>query len=234
MEEIWKSLNGVVEHGENYEVSNFGNVRSIDRRVNSRSGTRLVKGKMLKFYTDKYGYLKIGLYQNQKSKMYSVHRLVALAFIPNPENKPQVNHDDGVKTNNYVTNLEWATSSENQTHAIVTGLRKGVGGEENYNAKLSDEKILEIAELYKTRKYTLEELAEKFDSSLAVLSSIFSGKAWKHLNLNIDTKEYRKTIISDKIIIKVKELHSLGYSKRKIERESGVSRTTVTKILENY
>lgn len=232
LEEIWKSLKGVVVFGDYYEVSNLGNVRSVDRKVNSISGGRTVKGQMLKLHTDKDGYLGVKLYISRKYKSYRVHRLVAFAFIPNPENKPLVNHKDGLKDNNVLSNLEWATESENQRHAFETGLKKGIKGENNVNSKLTDEKILKIVELYKTDTYSMQELANMFDSSLSVISNVINGKAWAHLNV----EKHKRTnfIITDELVKAVKEMHEKGYSKRKIERESGVSRTTVTKILDNY
>lgn len=109
--EIWKPI-GV----KNYEVSNFGNVR------NTKHGqTYLLK----KNTNNSKGYERIGLMITDKlQKHYSVHRLVALAFIPNPENKREVNHKDECKTNNHYTNLEWTTPSENVRHSIETWRRK--------------------------------------------------------------------------------------------------------------
>lgn len=90
-----------------YVVSNFGEIYSERRK-----GT---KGKML-VYANEKGYLYVGLSKNNKRKKIGVHRVVALSFIPNPHNKPQVNHKDGNKLNNNVTNLEWATRKENEDH----------------------------------------------------------------------------------------------------------------------
>lgn len=87
------------------------------------------KGGWIKPCVDKYGYQKIDLHKGiNHIKRYFIHRLVAQTYIPNPENKPQVNHIDGDKQNNHVSNLEWCTASENQKHAVRTGLliqRKG-------------------------------------------------------------------------------------------------------------
>jgi hypothetical protein len=95
---------------ENYVVSNLGNVMNIST------------GKLLKpFYN--YGYEYVSLSKKSRSKNFRVHRLVALAFIPNPENKPTVNHADGDKHNNAASNLEWATSKEQTAHAMKTGLK---------------------------------------------------------------------------------------------------------------
>lgn len=106
MEEIWKE---VKDFEGLYEVSNFGNVKSLDRIGNNG---RHLKGKILKQHKNAYGYWVVKLYNNG-SCSYFVHRLVAIAFIPNPENKPQVNHIDEDKDNNKAENLNWMTSKEN-------------------------------------------------------------------------------------------------------------------------
>lgn len=95
----------------NYSISNFGRV------INK------VTGKTLGNFKDTKGYPITFLYSDQKRKTLKVHRLVSISFIPNPENKPQVNHKDGNKTNNHWSNLEWATNSENGKHAWDNNLR---------------------------------------------------------------------------------------------------------------
>lgn len=102
-----------------YQVSNLGRVRSLDR-LNS-AGHRL-KGRVLRSSPNSLGYHLVSLTKNGRQTSMRVHRLVALAFIENPHNKPQVNHLDGDKNNNYETNLEWSTSKENIKHALETGL----------------------------------------------------------------------------------------------------------------
>lgn len=114
MQEIWKPIK---DFEGLYEVSNMGNVRSLNYRCTGEI-------KILKLCKDKDGYMVVNLYKNKKLYRKSVHRLVAATFIPNIDNKPQVNHIDGDKTNNRVSNLEWCTNSENQHHAWATGLKK--------------------------------------------------------------------------------------------------------------
>lgn len=120
--EIFLPINGF---NENYEVSNYGNIRSVDRLVKSRWGNyRRILGKYIKYSLDEGGYCCLTLYKNQVSKPVRIHRLVALHFVPNPLNKPQVNHIDGNKENNHFENLEWNTCSENIKHAYRSGLMK--------------------------------------------------------------------------------------------------------------
>ena len=108
----WKAVSG---YEGLYEVSSDGAVRSIPRLGSH--------GKELKQNKTRHGYLDVCLSKNNKKKRFKVHRLVALAFIANDLNKPEVNHKNGVKTDNRVCNLEWVTRSENERHAFKNGLK---------------------------------------------------------------------------------------------------------------
>lgn len=110
MEEIWKDVKG---YEGLYQVSNLGNVKSLDKYVNGRNSKRLVKGRILSLFDDKDGYKLVNLYKNKKIKQFRVHILVAQAFIPNPNNLPQVNHKNEIKSDNFATNLEWITLIDN-------------------------------------------------------------------------------------------------------------------------
>ena len=111
MKEIWKDIKG---YEGLYQVSNLGNVRSMDRIT--RDG-RKIKGKNIKPHTNGNSrYLRAALCNNGKIKYENIHRLVAKAFIPNPENKPEVNHKDENPSNNLIDNLEWMTSKENSNY----------------------------------------------------------------------------------------------------------------------
>lgn len=117
--EIWKDIAG---YEGIYQISNLGNVRSVDRLVKKNGGYRKVNGQAIKPYPWGAGYLYVLLHRDQMKASRSIHRLVAKAFIQNPDGKPEVNHIDGDKHNNRVENLEWATPSENERHAYSTGL----------------------------------------------------------------------------------------------------------------
>jgi len=121
MLEVWKD---VVNYEGLYQVSNLGRVKSCGKYVkHSKGGERLLKEKIRSLASDKNGYVVVDLYKNGKGKIYKVHRLVASSFINNEENKPQVNHINGVKNDNSEINLEWSTNSENQKHAFKIGLK---------------------------------------------------------------------------------------------------------------
>lgn len=126
MTETWKPIKG---YEGLYEISNLGNVKSLMRihtiKIDGRDPyTRINKEKILKQRVNKDKYHTIKLHLNGKKKEYPIHRLVAGAFIENPLNKPEVNHDNGIKSDNKVENLTWMTRSENIKHAYDTGLNK--------------------------------------------------------------------------------------------------------------
>lgn len=121
--EEWRDIPGYEGY---YQVSSLGNVRGVDRFVpmaNYRRG-RTIKGRTKIALIDKHGYLKVLLCQNGIRKNHFVHQLVALAFIPNPQNLPTVNHKDETKTNNHVSNLEWMSSENNVKYSHSKKVRQ--------------------------------------------------------------------------------------------------------------
>jgi hypothetical protein len=117
--ELWLPIKGFEGR---LEVSNMGRIRSVERTVAFGANKRKVHQTIYKLQSDQDGYKTVCI----SKKAIKVHRAVAEAFIPNPNNKPQVNHIDGDKSNNKVENLEWATQSENMQHASRTGFIKHV------------------------------------------------------------------------------------------------------------
>lgn len=128
MEEVWKDIKG---YEGLYEVSNLGRVRRCDAEIERKNRwngkTNLVwKGHIVKTHTSRRsGYTSVGLCKDGVHSVIRLHRVVAQAFLDNPDNLPQINHKDGNKTNNAVSNLEWCTASYNQLHAYKTGLNHG-------------------------------------------------------------------------------------------------------------
>lgn len=120
MEELWKDVEG---YNGKYSVSNLGRVRANPTIIHRKKVGSYRRSSYIKKQTlMNKGYFVVTMSTDDNSKRCLVHRLVALAFIPNPENKPQVNHIDGNKQNNCVSNLEWVTDKENMTHASKNGL----------------------------------------------------------------------------------------------------------------
>lgn len=130
--EIWKDISG---YEGLYQVSNHGRVKSLKRDGTHRNQFSTTEN-ILKQQKHKNGYLCSGLYDgNHKCKIFSVHRLVAQAFIDNPENLSQVNHKDGDKSNNCVSNLEWCSCSHNIKHAYDNGIKPKKYGGDHHNAR---------------------------------------------------------------------------------------------------
>lgn len=112
------------------------------------------------------------------AKVIRIHRMVAEAFIKNPENKPYVNHLDGNKRNNKVSNLEWCTAKENSVHAYKTGLSKIGLGADNPGAKLTWEQVREIRENYKKNKETHKTISERWGLNRSCITDILNNKTY--------------------------------------------------------
>lgn len=123
MEEVWKD---VKDYEGLYQVSSLGNVKSLKRFKNNHSFKQLIEEKIMKPSLGKYK--KVNLCKNRKYKTYYVHRLVAETFIDNPNNEPCINHKDGNKYNNNVSNLEFCSMSYNTKHAYDLGLKIASNG----------------------------------------------------------------------------------------------------------
>jgi hypothetical protein len=121
MEEIWEDIDGYIGM---YQVSNLGQVRSLDRIENWMGFGRPRVGRIMKNRMDRYGYATVILSKDSKAKHFTVHRLVATHFLSNPNSFPQINHKDGIKTNNSPENLEYCDASTNVQHSWDTGLSK--------------------------------------------------------------------------------------------------------------
>lgn len=153
----------------NYEISNLGNVKSL-------FFGRTNKPKKLKSLKLKNGYLAVGLINDSGKKTTLIHRIVAETFLENNLNKRCVNHIDGNKENNIVTNLEWNTHLENNRHAIKIGLIN-TKGERCGTSKITEIQAIEI----KKSNLKLKELSLIYGLSQPALSQIRTGQRWNHL-----------------------------------------------------
>lgn len=136
-----------------------------------------------KFLSDRpntHGYPTVTVYNNKKIRRIRVHREVAKAFLACPDPTLDVNHKDGIKTNNHVSNLEWCTRKENERHSReILGNRKE--GEGHGQAKVSNDDVVKIRELYSTGNYYQREIAELFNVSQMAISNIVNKRTWDHV-----------------------------------------------------
>lgn len=178
MHEVWKPVLG---YEGVYEVSNLGRVRSLDRQVANRWGTtRSVPGTIRTIAVKREGYCFVNLFCKQRAKPMYVHRLVALAFLPNPEGLPQVNHLDGDKSNNRVDNLEWCDASQNCQHAVDQQLYESVRGEDSPSSKLTESDVIRIRQLHSDGMLQ-KDIAARFGVGRKAITKIVNRQRWKHV-----------------------------------------------------
>lgn len=162
MDEKWKIVPGFP----NYEASDLGRIRhAFSRRVRKPNRHR------------KWNYYSVCVHSGGKRKNIKVHRMIAAAFLPNPQQKPQVNHLDGSRLNNKLTNLEWATSAENMLHAWRNGLVPSQAGERNSQAMLGASDVQEIRGK-SAEGERAENLARQYGVSKGHIYKIISGAKW--------------------------------------------------------
>ena len=176
--EIWKLIQG---YEGLYEVSNIGRVKSFQKNNSNKSKTDFT---IINPFIQKKGYFRISLSKNSCRKKYLIHRLVAQAFIPNPNNLPQVNHKNNDKSNNKIENLEWMTNLDNTKHAWKNGFKNRdcyPRGEKHYLTKLNNEIVKEIKQNYIPYKFGPAKLSEKYKIKKGCIKNIIYGKSWKHV-----------------------------------------------------
>lgn len=165
----------VVGYEEFYAVSSRGRVK----RLSPNCGTAI--GHIRVPCLNSVGYPQLILSVNRKRICVTVHSLVAKAFIPNPDNLPQVNHKNGIKHDNRVENLEWVSVRGNRLHAIEHNLINTAKGTRCWNAKLTDKAVAEIRARWIPYKVSQASLAAEYGVSPAVIQLIVTRKKWKHV-----------------------------------------------------
>jgi len=172
MEEEWRDIEG---YEGIYQVSNLGRIKALERVV-------VVPERILKNVSSGTGYAQINLIRDKKRKICLIHRLVAQAFIPNPDNKSDVNHKKGIKHDNRVSELEWATESENMIHAHrVLGKKSNLKpkkGSSNGNSSLTFTQIEEIKALL-AMGTSQRSIAKHYKVTQATICNINRGRTWK-------------------------------------------------------
>ena len=174
--EIWRPI----DYCADYHISTFGRIKSF-----KNGKIRIMKP----FLQGDYLYIDLCKFGVQKT--FEIHILVAQTFIPNPENKPEVNHRDGCKFNCHVENLEWATHSENLRHAFANGLEEAKRGENNWQATMTNEQAHYVRE--NPEGLTGKELAEKFGVTPTVISNIQRGLIYKDAGGQIRESKVQRT-----------------------------------------
>lgn len=211
MEEIWIDIKG---YEGLYKVSNLGKIKSLDKQMmvygfQKEPIKTIRKGKILKPRITRYGYEKVLLTKNNKSKNYFVHRLVAISFIENPNNYNEVNHIDGNKRNNNILNLEWCTHSQNMKHCFDNKLRKnnakpmlGLTYENNPLSKKVYQYDLDMNFIKEWG--SIREASESIGVDASNISKCCNGHAktckgfiWKTEQFKKELEEYRKGINND-------------------------------------
>lgn len=172
-----------------YEVSNLGRVRSLTRTVYTRGGRHYdYPGKILSSQVNAQGYCRARLCRNGGAVDTKVHHLVATAFIgcaPGPVGNRRgeyvINHKDGNKLNNAVSNLEWVTNRENSIHAIENGLKPSIKGERHHKSKLTEDDVRAIRTSYVPGRVRQADLATQYGVTQVQISSILRGESWAHV-----------------------------------------------------
>lgn len=174
--EVWKKIEG---YEDIYEISNYGRIKSLSRLVNNHSGfKKLLKEKYLKNHISKTGYFVVDLKNNNVRKTFKVHRLIAIHFIEKVIDKNYINHIDGNKLNNEISNLEWCTIKENNYHAKKIGLKNDCGVN-NSKSKLKIEDVFYI----RNSNLKLKELALMFNMCESGISKIKLFKTYKDVKI---------------------------------------------------
>jgi len=223
--ELWKAVpktNGL------YEISDTARIRRVD------------KGNFLNPHLHNTGYMRVCLCINGKTISAYVHILMAETFLGERPNRHDVNHKNGIKTDNHLSNLEYIDRKHHEYHTrhILKHSRNPIG-EEHGNALLSEESVREIHSLYCTGKYTMNEIAQRYNVHITTISSFLNGYSWKHLNLpkppqrdyhlkGIDNPKGKVTPDMER---QIQVSYDNGHAVQELTKQFNLGRTTIYRIL---
>lgn len=179
MIELWKDIDdcmGILQ------VSNLGRVKRLERviirNIHGVPTVTVLKEVIKKVFKGSNGYPCVSICIDQVRIQFVIHRLIAKAFIENPENKPEVNHIDGNKMNFCLSNLEWCTKSENTIHAFKNGLMD-IKGEKHMHSKLNNESVLDIRR--NCSKKDVREYAKRYSVNPSTVRDVLKNRTWTHI-----------------------------------------------------
>lgn len=214
----------------NYKISNTGRIKSMQ------------SGRILGFHTSGKNYVRVTLYRNGRTYKYSVHRLVAVHFIPIPKKYTKKgytfddlvpNHKNGIKTHNAAFNLEWTTVRDNTIHAFETGLAETSIGENSHLAKMTEKQAIRVCELLE-QAWSTKDIADLLGVSKRSVQHIKDGTTWKRVSKNYNFARIGKAVpytLDDSVIRKIcKDLETKKFSDSEIGKKYGVSREYIRDI----
>lgn len=237
--EEWRDIAG---YEGMYQVSSYGRVKSLDRIIYLRNQFgechKFLKGQILKDKLDRYGYPCVSLALYGKHRSFTVHILVARMFLPKYDyNKLQVNHIDGNKLNNNISNLEIVTPQQNVIHAYEHDLNTHYGPN-NWLSKLSESDILKILEMYKTGRYSRPDLGKIFGVAGSEIARIVTGKSRYCKNhglsgVNVVRWKKGKAKFNYEEIQIIRQEHDKGVTIVDLAKKYGACEGTISRVIHN-
>ena len=222
-----------------YYVSRFGDVISVSKKGKIHEMTvyetkiRKRKSKSSKREVKREGYFYVKLSIHNKSRAEFISRLVANAYIPNPQNKPEVNHKDGVHHNNYYKNLEWTTTQENKDHASKNDLFDAASCEDHAKALYTNSQIHECCKLMESDKYSLSEVSKMTGVCMPTIYNIRMGIAYHKIGKQYifpKVPRISNSKYTDEMIDKACKMKISGKSTKEISEITGIKVSTLNDV----
>lgn len=208
--------------GGHYAISDEGRIMRLSRGMGARPG------RMLSPIQNRDGYVVVNLKVHGKQKICRVHRLVGEAFLPNPKNKPQINHKNNDRQDNRASNLEWVTNLENASHASDNRLL--VHGSAHASTKLKEDDVRDIRQRYQNGE-TLQSLSRAYEITLGSLSPMVRGKTWKHVAGAAPAKREPRAKLTEDQVLLIRQEYKEGVKQADLCRKYGISKGTMSELV---